>query len=84
MKKMTTNDWVEYYLKNPKALEAFIDDANRINKKLYSDNLDFVAALEEIAKGEGAYSRDQLTHANNTIENMLSIAEKAIKKAKGE
>lgn len=37
-------------------------------------------ALREIAKGEGAYSRDQLTHANNTIENMKKIASDATEK----
>lgn len=31
-------------------------------------------AFEEIEKGEGAFSRDQLTHASNTIENMRGIA----------
>ncbi len=35
-------------------------------------------ALEEIAKGEGAYSMDQLTHAFNTIENMKSLADPAL------
>ena len=32
-------------------------------------------ALKEIKKGEGAFSLDHLTHANNTIENMKSLAE---------
>ena len=42
-------------------------------------------ACKEIVLREGAYSRDQLTHANNTIENMASIAEAAIALAeKGE
>lgn len=40
-------------------------------------------ALKEIAKGEGAFSRDPLKHASNTIENMIGIAEKAICKTKG-
>jgi hypothetical protein len=35
-------------------------------------------ALEEIAKGEGAFSRDHLTHAQNTIENMKRIAVEAL------
>ena len=34
--------------------------------------------LKEVQKGEGAYSRDQLEHANNTIENMKELIEKAI------
>lgn len=35
-------------------------------------------ALKQIAKGEGAFSRDQLTHANNTIQDMKAIAESAL------
>ena len=38
-----------------------------------------LAALKEIAKGEGKFNRDPLTHANNTIENMINIAQDAIK-----
>ena len=38
-------------------------------------------ALEEISKGEGAFSRDPLTHASNTIESMKRIAQEALKKA---
>ena len=38
-------------------------------------------ALMEIAKGEGAFSRDPLTFANNTIENMKEIANTAIAQA---
>jgi hypothetical protein len=37
-----------------------------------------VAALEEIAKGEGAYNRDPLQHAMNCIDNMKSIAALAL------
>jgi len=39
-------------------------------------------ALEEILKKEGAYSRDRLTHAINTIKNMESIARRALEDAK--
>jgi len=35
-------------------------------------------ALVEISWGEGAFSRDPLTHAGNTIENMKSIARTAL------
>ena len=38
-------------------------------------------ALKEMAKGEGAYSRDPLTHAGNVITNMKVIANEAIHKA---
>ena len=41
-----------------------------------------IEALHEISKGEGAYNEDRLEHANNTIENMKSIAVKAIKSHK--
>jgi len=44
---------------------------------------DLLEALKEIAKGEGAFSRDQLTHATNTIEAMKEIARAAIAKAEG-
>lgn len=36
-------------------------------------------ALREIAKGEGAFSTDRLTHAQNCIENMIDIATDALK-----
>lgn len=35
-------------------------------------------ALVEIAKGEGAFSRDPLKHAENTIESMKRLASEAI------
>ena len=44
---------------------------------------DLLAALEEIAKGEGAFSMDPLSFASNTIENMKEIANAAIAKARG-
>jgi len=37
-------------------------------------------ALKEIAKGEGAFNRDPLTHAMNTINNLKLIANEAIQK----
>ena len=36
------------------------------------------AALIEISLGYGAFNRDKLTHANNCIEDMQSIALKAL------
>jgi hypothetical protein len=36
------------------------------------------AALKQIAKCEGAYSRDPLTHAGNVIEQSKRIAESAL------
>lgn len=40
-------------------------------------------ALQEIAKGEGAFSRDQLKHAANVIDNSIALARAAIAKAQG-
>lgn len=37
-----------------------------------------VNALKEITKGEGAYSMEKLKHASNTIDNMKSLAKKAL------
>ena len=39
-------------------------------------------ALKEIALSRGPYSRDQLTHAENTIEAMKQVAEEALEKVK--
>ena len=50
-------------------------------EQLEAVNADLLAALREIAKGEGAFSLDPLTFANNTIENMKEIANTAIAKA---
>ena len=54
------------------------------NARLIASAPELLAALEEIVKREGAFSRDQLTHAGNVIENMATIAEEAIKRVKGE
>jgi len=54
-----------------------------INAVLKQQNAERLEALKEIAKTEGPYSRDPLTHAENVIENMASIANKAIAKAEG-
>jgi hypothetical protein len=46
---------------------------------IYSDVFDFVKpfidGLTDIAEPSGVYSRDPLTHANNTINNCKEIAE---------
>ena len=41
-----------------------------------------VEALEEIEKGEGPFARDQLKHAENTIESMKQIARAALAEVK--
>ena len=50
-------------------------------ERLETTNAELLEALMEIAKGEGAFSLDQFTFANNTIENMKDIANTAIAKA---
>ena len=45
--------------------------------------LDLLAALREIAKGQGPYSRDPFQHACNTIEDMKELASAAIAEAEG-
>jgi hypothetical protein len=45
-------------------------------------NEELINALQEIAKGEGAFNRDPLKHAENTIENMKTIARKALQKTR--
>jgi hypothetical protein len=37
-----------------------------------------VAALEQIAKGEGRYNRDPFIHAANTVEDMIALATAAL------
>ena len=38
-------------------------------------------ALEKIARGEGRFNRDQLTHCENTVEDMKALAVAAIEEA---
>lgn len=49
---------------------------------IYSDTLDFVKpfieGLVDISEPKGAYSKDALTHANNTIRNCKEIASRLI------
>ncbi len=44
---------------------------------------ELLEALRRIEAGEGAFSRDPLTHATNCIEEMTGIARAAIAKAEG-
>ncbi len=41
-----------------------------------------LTAMEEITQRKGAYSRDPLTHAENTIDSMERIARAAIEEVK--
>ena len=49
------------------ALRARVEAAERLRE-----------ALTIIARGEGRYSRDPLTHASNTIEDMVQVATAAL------
>lgn len=51
------------------------------NARLVELNAKLIEALKEIAKGEGAFSLDQLEHCFNTVESMKEIAQVAIKEA---
>ena len=69
---------------NQKALKKHFDFLPSIltamDEYAKQESAELLEALIEIAKGEGAFDFDRLIHANNTIENMKSIAQKAIKK----
>lgn len=54
--------------------EWWVDDHNKLVAKLEMCE----TALREITKGRGAYSRDQLTHASNTIEDLKGLAQAAL------
>ena len=51
--------------------------ARQIAREHNSHNA-LVAALKEIAKGEGPYNRDPLHHAANTIDAMTKLADDAL------
>jgi hypothetical protein len=55
-----------------------IHDASDANGDLMVLSPVLLDALREIARGEGAFSRDPLTHATNCIESMKAIAAAAI------
>ena len=56
-------------------------EATPANARLMIAAPGLLKALEEIAKGEGAFSRDPLTHAENVIEHAKETARAAIRKA---
>lgn len=56
----------------------FIDAHN----KLQQSHSNLLMAMDKIALGEGAFSRDPLTHAGNCIESMKKTARQAITDAR--
>ncbi len=63
-----------------------IDEENRLAEIIDHETAapELLDALHEITKGEGAFSRDRFTHAQNTIDNMKAIAFTAIAKVEAE
>jgi hypothetical protein len=53
------------------------------NAQLIAAAPEMYEALKQIAKGEGRYSQDPLTHASNTIDDMKELAKAALAKAEG-
>jgi hypothetical protein len=64
-------------------LQHIILDNKGWRENIYREVLELVnplvVALEAISEPTGAYSKDPLTHANNTIANVVEIAETALK-----
>lgn len=60
------------------ALERNNGDTAKIFDEVHNIISPLVEALEMIQEPFGAYSRDPLTHANNTITNCANIAKTAL------
>ena len=58
--------------------DKFSDVLNAVEATVSKRINPLIKALEEIAEGAGPYSRDPLTHAENTIEAMKEIAKNAL------
>ena len=54
-----------------------VEGLEAANLRLTAQVEKYQTALREIEKGEGAFSRDPLEHAENTIDNMKDIAHRA-------
>lgn len=63
-------------------LRALEEAATRI-EELERERDELRKALQAISRGEGRFSRDPLTHASNTIEDMIDLANAALKLARG-
>ena len=75
----TFNWWLEFVQEHDdSALASKLHLQNERIAKLEGELRDARAALQEIVKGEGRFSTDRLTHAHNTIEDMISLATEAL------
>lgn len=63
-------------------LQRAVASWNTRMDELLAQRDELLEALREIAKGEGAFSLDHKQHAINTIENMKSLAESALRRVK--
>ena len=59
-----------------------LPNKNSLESELRDRIEELEEALRQIAKGEGPFSRDPLTHAANCVENMQKIAIDALQKVK--
>ena len=65
------DDWIGF-LDNQEIIDYAEEWGKEIKKEFKNKMVE--SGLKEIIRGEGAYSRDQLTHASNVIEHMKEIA----------
>lgn len=60
-------------------------DVNPINPLAVAESIKaWHEALKAIAEGKGAYSMDRMTHAENTIRDMVALAKEALAKVEGD
>ena len=86
-KSKAPKTWIAEVAKLKRLLEdreLEVEEYGSIIGTLAPQKEDLLEALEAIAEGKGVYSLDKFTHANNIIENLISIAKQAIAKAKEE
>ncbi len=58
------------------------DESGLAPSQLYKQNQELLEALKEIAEAKGRYPEDRMTHAENTISDMVYLARQAINNAK--
>lgn len=67
---------ISYYQKALKDLRV-------VTEKLKAETRKMREALEEIQEGKGRYSLYRLTHASNTIDDMINLAKQALSHQEG-